>query len=215
MRTSTTPSVTVARAVSDYKAMLARPEIRAASLAFFMMFLGVSLFIVFMPTWLERSVGATPNQIAIMFLVGGVANVLSGPQAGKLSDRIGRKIIILLSCVGLSIVMALTTFVVRDVRMAYPMFFLTMILVAMRISPFSAMLTAMVSDERRGSLMSLTIALGQVGFAVGAAVAGPLFVKFGYFSNTILGAVFVLAMGVIVWVAVPEPDGAPQPDPAG
>jgi predicted MFS family arabinose efflux permease len=207
-------TLTVARAVSDYRAMLARPEIRAAAVAFFMMFLGVSFFIVFLPTWLERSVGASPSDIAIMFLVGGVANVLTGPQAGKLSDRIGRKLIILQSCVGLSIVMALTTVLVKDVWVAYPMFFLTMVLVAMRISPFSAMLTALVSDERRGSLMSLTIALGQVGFAVGAAVAGPLFVRYGYFSNTILGAVFVLAMGLIVWVAVPEPQGDPEPEPA-
>lgn len=207
--------LTIGRALADYRAMLSRSEIRAAAVAFFMMFLGVSFFLVFLPTWLERSVGATPNQIAIMFLVGGVANVLTGPQAGKLSDRIGRKIIILQSCVGLSIMMALTTFVVKDVWMAYPMFFVTMVLVAMRISPFSAMLTAMVSEERRGSLMSLTIALGQVGFAAGAALAGPVFVNYGYLSNTILGAVFVLAMGVIVWVAVPEPEGDPVLEPAG
>ena len=66
---------------------------------------------------------------------------------------------ILLSCIGLSLVMLLTTVVVRDFSMAYPFFFVLMILVAMRISPFSAMLTTLVSDERRGSLMSLTVAL--------------------------------------------------------
>jgi predicted MFS family arabinose efflux permease len=207
-------TLTVARAVADYRAMLARPEIRAASVAFFMMFLGVSFYIVFLPTWLERTIGATPGEIALMFLVGGVANVITGPQAGKLSDRVGRKLIILQSCVGLSVVMAITTLVVRNVWLAYPMFFITMVLVAMRISPFSAMLTALVSAERRGSLLSLTIALGQVGFAAGAAVAGPLFVRYGYFSNTILGSVFVLAMGLIVWFAVPEPEGDPQPEPA-
>ncbi len=98
--------------------------------------------------------------------------------------------------------------------MAYPVFFISMVLVAMRISPFSALLTALVSDERRGSLMSFTIALGQVGFAVGAAVAGPLFARYGYASNTFLGAVFVLAMGLIVWFAVPEPKGDPEPVPA-
>ena len=80
-----------------------------------------------------------------------------------------------------------------------------MILVAMRISPFSALLTALVSDERRGSLMSLTVALGQVGFALGGAVAGPLFAEVGYVSNTVLRAVAVLAMGLIVCFFVPEP----------
>ena len=79
-------------------------------------------------------------------------------------------------------------------------------LVAMRISPFSALLTALVSDERRGSLMSLTVALGQLGFALGGAIAGPLYAGYGYRSNTVLGAVSVLIMGLIVWFFIPEPE---------
>ena len=53
--------------------------------------------------------------------------------------------------------------------------------------------------------MSFSVALGQVGFAVGGAIAGPLFAGPGYASNTILGAVAVLGMGIIVWLWVPEP----------
>jgi len=213
--------ITVAGSFRNYMAMLARPEVAWASVAFFMMFLGVSLYVVYLPTWLERDLGAAPNAIALLFLVGGIANVLTGPQAGKLSDRIGRKGIILASCVGLFIVMSLTTVVVVDFWIAYPMFFLSMVLVAMRISPFSALLTALVDDNRRGSLMSLSVALGQVGFAVGAALAGWLFDVTGYWSNTVLGAFSVLAMGIIVWTALPEPRGdvgspvGPDPAPAG
>ena len=80
-----------------------------------------------------------------------------------------------------------------------------MVLVAARISTFSALLTALVSDERRGSLMAMTIALGQIGFAVGAAAAGPLYSAFGYGSNTVLGAAAVLIMAAIVAYGVPEP----------
>jgi predicted MFS family arabinose efflux permease len=110
-----------------------------------------------------------------------------------------------MACVGLSIVMVLTVPLVTSLFAAYVVFFLTMVLVAMRISPFSALLTALVQDERRGALMSLTVALGQVGFALGGAVAGPLFAEVGYFSNTVLGALFVLGMGLIVWFKIPEP----------
>jgi predicted MFS family arabinose efflux permease len=197
--------LTLAGAAGDYWAMLRRKEILAASAAFFLMFLGVSVYVVYFPTWLERSVGFTTDQIASLFLVGGVANVLTGPQAGRISDRIGRKLIVLLSCSGLFFVMLATTFLVRSPWVAYPLFFLIMVLVAMRISPFSALLTALVPDESRGSLMSLTIALGQVGFGLGGAVAGPLFARLGYLSNTVLGAVAVLGMGLMVWFMVPEP----------
>ncbi len=202
--------LTVASAVRNYRAMLARREIAAAAVAYFTMFLGVSFFVVYLPYWLEQSLGATPNAIATLFVVGGIANVLTGPQAGKLSDRIGRKPVILLSCVGLSIVMLLTTVLVREFWAAYFLYFIIMVLVAMRLSPFSALLTALVSDERRGSLMSMTLALGQIGFAVGAAAAGPLYSRFGYGSNTVLAAAAVLIMAGIVAYLVPEP--APQDD---
>ena len=198
-------ALSVRKAASDYWDMLRRPEIAWAAIAFFLMFLGVSVFVVYLPTWLERNLGATGGQIALMFLIGGIANVLVGPYAGKTSDRIGRRGIILLACVGLSIVMLLTVPLVASMLMAYAMFFLTMVLVAMRTSPFSALLTSLVQDERRGSLMSLTVALGQMGFAFGGAVAGPLFANVGYFSNTLIGAGLILSMGLIVWFFIPEP----------
>ncbi len=198
--------LTVRRAVSDYMAMLRRPEIASAALAFFMMFLGVSMFVVYLPTWLETSLQATPNQIASLFLVGGVANVLAGPKAGKLSDRVGRKALILVSCTGLSIVMLATVPLTQSFWMAYPVFFATMVLVAMRVSPFSALLTGLVGPGQRGSLLSLTMALGQVGFALGGAAAGLLYAAFGYGSNTVVAAVSVLLMGFIVWFRVPEPE---------
>ena len=198
--------LTVASAVRNYRAMLAKSEIAAAAVAYFTMFIGVSFYVVYLFVWLEESFGASSIAIASLFVVGGIANVLTGPQAGKLSDRIGRKLIIILSCIGLSIVMLLTTVLVREFWVAYVLYFATMVLVAMRLSPFSALLTALVSDERRGSLMSMTIALGQIGFAVGAAAAGPLYSRFGYGSNTVLGAAAVLIMAAIVAYLVPEPE---------
>jgi predicted MFS family arabinose efflux permease len=197
--------LSVGRAVRDYVEMLRRPVIAWAAFAYLLMFLGLSLFVVYLPTWLERELAVSPNFIASLFLVGGIANVLTGPQAGRISDRIGRTRIILVACSGLSVVMAATTWVVTEAWLAYPMFFLTMVLLAMRISPFSALLTALVEDRRRGALMSLTVALGQVGFAFGGSLAGLLFAGAGYRANTLLAALSVLGMGLIVWFRVPEP----------
>jgi len=197
--------LSIGKAVRDYMEMLRRPEVAWAAAAFFLMFFGISMYTVYLPTWLGRDLGATGDQIALMFLVGGVANVVTGPQAGKLSDRIGRKGIILISCLGLACVMLLTVPLVTNLLTAYVFFFLAMVLIAMRVSPFSALLTALVRDDRRGSLMSLTIALGQVGFAVGGAVAGLLFAGAGYRANTTVAAVMILAMALIVWRVIPEP----------
>ena len=204
VRRSSQP-VTPRRAFQGYRRMLSRPAIRWASLAYFLMFLGISLYAVYLPYWMEREIGATAKQIAFLFLVGGVANVLVGPQAGRLSDRVGRKGLIVGSCLGLSVVMALTTGVVTRVTLGYPWFFLVMALIAMRIGPFSALLTALVPDQRRGSLLSLTVALGQVGFALGSAMAGILYAGVGYPLTSILAGVSVLAMGAVVALRIPEP----------
>ena len=182
---------------------------RVCAVAYFVMFFGVAMFVIYLPTWLERDVGVSSRQIAIMFLLGGIANVLTGPRIGRLSDRIGRKRIILMACIGLSILTVLTVPLVRNVWIAYAYFFASMVLVAMRVSPFSALLTALVSDQRRGSLMSLAVALGQIGFAIGGALSGLLFANVGFGANTVVGAVFVLAMGLVVWFFIPEPKGDP------
>ena len=192
-------------AISDYRKMTRREGVLAAATAFFLLSMGISIFVVYLPTWLESSFGASSSQIAILFLIGGVGSVVAGPQAGKLSDRVGRKGIILHSCMGLSVVMALTTFLTRDIGVAYLLFFLAMMLYAMRIGPFSAMLTALVPDRRRGSLMSLTVALGQVGYALGGGIAGPVYAEYGYRTDTVIGALAVLGMGTLVWTLVPEP----------
>jgi len=198
--------VTVRRAAATYLEMLRRTEILAAVGAFFLTFLGLSLYVVYLPLWLETDLGATANQIAILFLVGGIANVLIGPQAGRISDRTVNKPIILASCAGLTLVMAMTTPLVRDVNTAVLYFFVVMALVAMRVGPFSALLTGLVHDGRRGSLLSLNVAMGQAGFAVGGLVAGPLFAQAGYSANTVLAALSVVGMGLLIAFLVPEPD---------
>ena len=199
--------LTVSRAVVGYLMMLRRPEIAFAALAFFSVSLGVSLFVVYFPAWLEASHEATPEQIASLFLVAGVANVIAGPQAGKLSDRIGRKVMVIASCLGLSVVMVATVPLTTSFWVAYPLYAVMMVLIAMRTSPYAALLSALVPANRRGSLMSLTVALGQIGFAVGAMVAGYFYSTWGFAGNTVIGAVAVLSMGWIVWAKLPEPEG--------
>lgn len=199
--------LTLAAALQAYGRMLRVPGVAPAAGAYFLMFLGVSLYVVYFPTWLEETVGFRPDQVAGLFFAGGLANVLTGPQAGRFSDRVGRKKLVLASSLGLFAVMLLTTRIVREAWVAYPLFVLTMILVAMRISPFSALLTALVPDQNRGSLMALAVALGQVGYGLGGAFAGPFYSRLGFVGNTLIGGASVLGMGLVVWFLVPEPPG--------
>ncbi len=197
--------LSVGGALRSYAALLHRSDVVVASAAFCLMYLGLALYIVYLPTWLAKTQGLTTGQIASVFLVGGIANAITGPLAGKLSDRVGRKRLIVTSCLGLAAVMCATTFLLHKFWMAYPLFFITMVLVAARISPFQALLSALVKDDHRGTLLSLTVALGQIGFALGGALAGLVYSRFGYASNSMIGAASVLLMALLVWRFLPEP----------
>lgn len=198
--------VTLKGALQKYYQLLLRSEVRAVAIAYVFMFLSISIYVVYLPTWLEDTFNVSGTAIASLFFVGGIANVITGPIAGKLSDKLGRRKIIIISCLGLSVVMVATTFVVKEFWMSYILFFIVMVLIAMRISPFQALSTELIKSDNRGSLMSLLVAIGQVGYGLGGSVAGPFYVHSGYVSNTILGTLTILAMAYIVWKHVPEPD---------
>ena len=212
--------VTVMGSLRRYRDLLKLPSVRVASLTYFLMYLSLSLLIVYLPQWLTanfslgielfgrpfRVAGADIDFIATLFLVGGTASVLTGPAAGTLSDRIGRKPLILASCFGLAVVTAGLTFAVTERWVAYPLYIAIMGLFSMRMSPLQALLTALVPDRLRGTLMSLAIAFGQVGTGIGASIAGVTYGSYGYRSTTLLSAGTILVMAWLVWRYLPEPD---------
>lgn len=190
--------------VVRYIDMLRNTQTLAAAAAYAMMFIGITFYVIYLVVWIEETFGATGREVASLFAVAGVASVIVGPWAGRLSDRIGRKIMIVGACIGLFFLMAATTTILTSFWMAYPLFFCIMVLVSARMGPFQALLSEIVPDERRGSLMSLSIAIGQLAMGVGSMLAGFVYTNLGYTASSIIGAFAMLIMGVIVWFFIPE-----------
>lgn len=203
-RVSTTDRLTLASALFGYAQILRRRELLVVSIASTTMMLSVSSFIVYQPAWLESSFGVGSTEIASLFLVGGIANALMGPVAGRLSDRFGRKGLVVGSSLGLAVLMALTPYI-PAFGWAYALFFIIMVMVGARISPLNAWMTALVDSRRRGKLMSLTMATGQAGFALGAAAAGWTYVSLGYAANAWIAAAGAALTAILLARFVPEP----------
>ena len=201
---ATTTGLTLSRAIGQYKSILSNRPLVILSLASLTMMLSVSAFIVYQPTWLENTLGATDWQIASLFMVGGIGNAIGGPIAGRVSDSIGRKGLV----VGASVVLAVmfvALALVPNVTWAYPIFFITMFAVGVRMGPLNAWMTALVDSKQRGSLMSLTMATGQAGFALGSAGAGPAYTSLGFMGNALFAAVGALVTAGLLLTGVPEP----------
>lgn len=190
--------------VRHYRALVAKREAAVAILSNFGMFGGTALYILFLPTWLEQARGARPGQVALLFAIGGVATVLAGPAAGRLSDRTGRKRLVIGASIGLALGIAATVPVARSMAAAYLLFGGTMALFAARASPFQAMMAEIVPDRQRGSLMSLSMAVGQAGSGAGSALAGATYAYWGFGGNTLVAAGAALGMAALVALFLPE-----------
>jgi len=214
--------VTVARSLRTYRGLLGSGAVRAAAATYFLMYFSLSLLVVYLPQWLTDGfpllvevfgrplafAGIPIDFIAVLFMIGGAASVATSPSAGALSDRIGRKPLIIISCAGLAAVSALLTYLIVERWVAYFVYLAIMILFAMRMSPLQALLTALVPDRQRGTLLALAIALGQVGTGLGAALSGALYEGPGYRAATFVSAVAIALLGFIVWLYLPEPESA-------
>ena len=200
-----TERLTVSRAIAGYRELLSRKVVVAASATYFLMFFSIGLYVIYLPTWLETTLGVSGTAIASLFFVGGIASVISGPMAGKLSDQTGRKPLIIVSCIGLSFVMIVTTYWTTSMWIAYVLFGFAMVMFGLRMSPLQSLMTAIVEERRRGALLSLAVAIGQVGIGIGGAAAGFAYVKWGFVSNTATGAIAILGMAWLVHTSLPEP----------
>ena len=197
--------LTPRRIVRKYRNVIDRP-VAAAVGSYFLMFAGFGLFTTFLPSWLETTVGLTGYEVALLFAIGGVANVIAAPSAGHLSDEVGRKPLVVWASIVLGGLMLIAPYAIDGFWMAAFLFFLAMASVGIRIGPLQSLLTALVPDTRRGLLMGLAMSVGQAGFGIGSFLAGIGYGQLGYVSNTLSGAVAMIAMGVLVHRGLPEPD---------
>ena len=203
--------LSLASAIGGYRALLARRDVAAATVVFFVMFGGNALYTTFLPTWLTVSLGVGAGAIATLFLLGGLSNAVVGPVSGSLSDRLGRKRIIVVASVGLAALMALTPFA-GSFALVAAIFVAAMALFASRATSFTTLLTELVDGDQRGSLMSLTVGVGQIGVGVGGALAGSVYGSAGYTPSAVAAGLSMLLIAGLVVVFLPST--GPEHDPA-
>ena len=193
-----------------YRALVRRRDAAASVGVQAGIFLGTALYVLYLPAWLEGSRGATAGGTALLFAAGGAATVAAGPAAGRLSDRLGRKRLVLGASLALAAAMLATPALVRGMPAAYALFSLAMALFATRAAPFQALQAELVPDEQRGALMSLSMAAGQAGAGVGGALAGAAYALRGYPATAALAAASSLAVAALVWKLLPETRRMPE-----
>ncbi|MCQ6266873.1 MFS transporter [Fictibacillus sp. WQ 8-8] len=153
-------------------------------LVMFLVMVGFGIIIPVLPFFAEK-VGANPAQLGLLMAVYSLMQLLFAPIWGRVSDRIGRKPVMLIGIAGLSI-----SFFLMAVSSQLWMLFAARIIGGLLSSANMPTTMAYVADittpENRGKGMGIIGAAVGLGFIFGPAIGGV-------FSKTSLNTPFYLA----------------------
>ena len=169
-------------------------------------------FITYVGAWLRDAYGLTTDLIGMVFLFSGLGALLGSPLAGHLSDRVGKRGIVVGSGLVMAALLAGIPWIDDLLPVVFAGFILTGIAGAFRHAPLQALVTAMAADEERGALIALKNTFAEVGIAAGTGLCGVIYVAYGYPYVGAACGVMAAAAALIVLIWVREPDEPGGPD---
>ena len=200
------PSRSLVYFFSDYRRFLRQRDPVITVIASFLISASTVGFITYVGTWLRDTYDLPTDRIGLIFLVTGIAALIGSPVAGRLSDMLGKRAVV----VGSSVVMAACLVVIPRVTFSLPVvftvFLVTGIAGAFRQAPLQALITALVSDEERGAFIALKNTCAEIGIGVGTAFSGLLYSGWGYTAVGISSASMTIAAALMLGLGVREPE---------
>lgn len=147
---------------------------------------GFGIIIPVLPFY-AKQMGASPLQLGLLMAVYSFMQLLFSPMWGRISDRIGRKPVMMIGILGLAL-----SFFLMAISSALSMLFFARIiggiLSAANMPTVMAYVADITTDEDRGKGMGIIGASVGLGFIMGPAIGG-------IFSKTSLSLPFYLAGG--------------------
>jgi MFS transporter, DHA1 family, inner membrane transport protein len=184
--------------------VIKNPEQRSALLFSGLLMIGHFLIIPFINPYIEFNKGFSKELIPMIYLVGGIASLISAIYIGRFSDKIG-KLPVFLYSVFFSSCMVLIITKLPNIHFSLVLGFFAVwfILATSRIVTAQAMISEVVKPEQRGSFMSINGSVQQLGSGLASIAAGLIVVTqssgkiirynwVGYLSAAILiGSLFL------------------------
>ena len=167
--------------------------------------LGHFIIIPFITPYMTRNVGFEQNQIAFIYLAGGVMTVFTAPLFGYLTDKIGAlKLFTILMLISFIPILVLTNLGPQPIYLALIVTTSFFILGSGRFIPPNTMITAAVGPANRGSFMSIKSALQQLAVA-SASYIGGLIITFDDMKRLehydIVGYISIITCFIAIFLA--------------
>jgi MFS transporter, DHA1 family, multidrug resistance protein len=210
-RSSEDQGRTLASRTAEFRAGLAEvvatPPILIAAGIEAVMYLGYGAFLGFLPIY-AKTVGLNDAEIAIVLGSQLATAVVAKPIGGRLSDKWGRKPVIV---IGLLLCAASLPLIFRGEN------FVSLVIVApllgLGIAAVTPVTNALIADlasaRRLGAAMGVFGTIWDIGEAAGPIIAGFLVGGFGYASTFDALALMTIAVSIGVVVLVRDPSARP------
>ena len=149
-----------------------------AMLMMFCMVFSQFSVISFISPYMVANVGFREDQLFLIYLIGGACTIFSMPFIGKMADKSG-----LQKVFTIGVISSMVPFLLITHMQPWPiyvglvvagLFFITM---TARTIPASAMVSGAVHPSKRGSFMSFTSSLQQLGSGLGSLMSGAIIYK--------------------------------------
>lgn len=163
--------------------------------------LGFSILIPLMPFFVKRF-GVPDVVVGALFAVFALCQLVAGPVWGNVSDRVGRKAVLMVSQVGATIGWAMLA-VAPNIAWVFAARVVEGVSGG-NISVTQAYVADLVEPEKRGRAFALVGAAFGAGFIFGPATGGWLAERYGFAVPFLLAAGLQLVTLVVTWLVLPE-----------
>lgn len=154
--------------------------------------------------YLFESLKAGKSQIGLIYMCGSLSGFLFASTVGRLADRMGRKVVIILSTTTFAIVFLLYSFL-RNHEFMYGVQALEGVAWVAMGAAANAYIADIISPEKRGWAMGIYQRTMSLGWVVGPATGGFLFETIGFQVTFLVGATITFLSIIPILVLVKEP----------
>ena len=164
---------------------------------------GVVGFLTYVGAWLKTSYNIGVDRIGLLFMVSGIAAVAASPISGWLSDRMGKRTVIIWSNVLLAFLFVIVARTGWGVWLMLAIAALS-IAAGARQAPLHALTTEIVGPEIRGEYIAIRNAASQVGIATVATISASAFDSSGFTAVALIAAFVTLLIPICcIWLKEP------------
>jgi predicted MFS family arabinose efflux permease len=137
--------------------------------------LSTFMVIPFLAAYLVDNVGRPKDELPLVYVVGGLTTLVSGPLIGWLSDRYGKLLMLrVLATLAVVPILVYTHLPPVSLPVALVVATLFMVLASGRMVPAMALITGCAEPHLRGGFLSVNASVQQMAMGLAAAVAGQL-----------------------------------------